>query len=355
MTSSSRGVRNGPEGRKPFAGRSRRLRLLALASLGVAVATSGAASEARPAAAERDRTVEVLDAIARAEAGFSLRAWVNDGSGSDIPIGHSVRYHFVADRPAHLTVLHVDSHGVATLIHPSAVGSDDALRPGVETTFPSALDSFEVKAEPPVGREYVLALATVRRISAEELGVSLDADPIAVVESSDAPALAERLRARYLALPASERASARFEQRIVGRGEGAEYASLDIVDYFTTRARSIRRPKLDVHVHFATGSDRLDETARRNLDAVADALNDPRLSGMSFAVSGHTDSVGEADYNEGLSERRARRVVGYLTEAHGVAPERLDVRWYGETRPIEPNDGAVGRAQNRRVEFELVR
>jgi outer membrane protein OmpA-like peptidoglycan-associated protein len=127
------------------------------------------------------------------------------------------------------------------------------------------------------------------------------------------------------------------------------------VTFFSVRERAIRRPRLDLHVHFATGSARLDETARRNLDQVAQALHDRRLAGMRFRVAGHTDSVGDLAFNEGLSEQRARAVVRYLTVERGLAVERLEVAHYGERRPLESNDTPEGRRMNRRVEFELIR
>jgi outer membrane protein OmpA-like peptidoglycan-associated protein len=323
--------------------------------LGASLACAAIAAAASDGAVYRDRTVAVLDEIASAESGFGLQAWVNDGSLADIAIGQTLQYHFLADRSAYLTVLHVDSHGVLTLIHPNAIGSGGELRGGVEKTFPSAEDEFTAQADPPLGRDYVLVVATREPIDAVALGVTLSPEPIAVVEAADAPALAGRLHARYMAIAPEARASTNFEQRIVGRSATAEYASVDIVDYFTTRTRSIRRPKLDLHVHFVTGSYELDPSARSNLDAVAAALADPRMQSMRFNVSGHTDDVGSTEYNEVLSQRRASTVVKYLTEERSIDSARLRASSFGETRPIESNDSAQGRQLNRRVEFELIR
>jgi outer membrane protein OmpA-like peptidoglycan-associated protein len=71
-----------------------------------------------------------------------------------------------------------------------------------------------------------------------------------------------------------------------------------------------------------------------------------------FEIGGHTDSLGAADYNQKLSERRAASVVRYLT-GKGVAADRLQARGYGVTRPLVPEgDGnEAARAQNRRVEL----
>ena len=78
-----------------------------------------------------------------------------------------------------------------------------------------------------------------------------------------------------------------------------------------------------------------------------------RYPDMKVEVAGHTDSVGSEQYNQGLSERRAKAVYDYLT-SHGISADRLvGPTGYGETRPIAPNDTAEGRAQNRRTELNV--
>ncbi len=82
-----------------------------------------------------------------------------------------------------------------------------------------------------------------------------------------------------------------------------------------------------------------------------------RLQGMNqverVVIVGHTDSVGTREYNQSLSQRRAESVKRYLEEK-GVAPERVDVRAMGEAQPVAPNTTSAGRAQNRRVEIEIL-
>ncbi|VAW28741.1 hypothetical protein MNBD_BACTEROID06-605, partial [hydrothermal vent metagenome] len=68
---------------------------------------------------------------------------------------------------------------------------------------------------------------------------------------------------------------------------------------------------------------------------------------------GHTDSVGPEAYNLGLSERRAKAVVKYLT-GKAIANNRVEVKWFGEAKPIESNATKEGRMANRRVEFEIL-
>jgi len=71
---------------------------------------------------------------------------------------------------------------------------------------------------------------------------------------------------------------------------------------------------------------------------------------LQITVSAHTDSVGAEQYNQGLSERRARSVVQSLTE-RGINASRMTSTAYGETQPIDTNDTPEGRRRNRRVEL----
>lgn len=71
-------------------------------------------------------------------------------------------------------------------------------------------------------------------------------------------------------------------------------------------------------------------------------------------VTGHTDDVGAAAYNQGLSERRAKAVASYLS-AQGIDAQRFDVSGMGEASPKASNATAEGRAINRRVEIEYER
>ncbi|MDR2507057.1 MAG: OmpA family protein, partial [Candidatus Accumulibacter sp.] len=95
------------------------------------------------------------------------------------------------------------------------------------------------------------------------------------------------------------------------------------------------------------------DTLRPESGAVLDAVVKLARAnpGWKFEVAGHTDSLGAADYNQKLSERRAASVVRYLT-GKGVEATRLQARGYGATRPLVPENGdEAARFQNRRVEL----
>lgn len=103
-------------------------------------------------------------------------------------------------------------------------------------------------------------------------------------------------------------------------------------------------------VSFDTDSYTLKPALRPVLDTVARSLNEnPQLRAK---VVGHTDSTGQAAYNQTLSQNRARSVVSYL-ERQGVASTRLTSEGRGASDPIADNNTAAGRAENRRVEIYL--
>jgi len=74
---------------------------------------------------------------------------------------------------------------------------------------------------------------------------------------------------------------------------------------------------------------------------------------MKIEVRGHTDGRGSTDYNQRLSENRAKAVVDYLI-SKGVDPHRLQYKGFGKSQPIDSNATDEGRARNRRVEFKVL-
>lgn len=87
------------------------------------------------------------------------------------------------------------------------------------------------------------------------------------------------------------------------------------------------------------------------IDAAADLLK--ANPDVTVRIDGHTDSIGTEEYNQALSERRANAVADYLAKA-GIARDRMTVAGFGESQPIASNDTPEGRAQNRRVDIDLI-
>jgi outer membrane protein OmpA-like peptidoglycan-associated protein len=103
-------------------------------------------------------------------------------------------------------------------------------------------------------------------------------------------------------------------------------------------------------VQFETGKARLKPESNTVLDQIVDIM--ARYPAYSLSINGHTDSVGDAENNQILSQERAKACYQYLV-AQGISPTRISYKGYGETRPIASNDSSSGRRQNRRVEFDL--
>jgi outer membrane protein OmpA-like peptidoglycan-associated protein len=86
------------------------------------------------------------------------------------------------------------------------------------------------------------------------------------------------------------------------------------------------------------------------LDEVVKFLNvNPTIK---VEISGHTDNVGNENYNQELSLKRAHSVVDYLS-SKGIAKNRLAQIGYGSKRPIKPNDTEENKQVNRRIEFRI--
>jgi outer membrane protein OmpA-like peptidoglycan-associated protein len=103
--------------------------------------------------------------------------------------------------------------------------------------------------------------------------------------------------------------------------------------------------------NFGFDSAELTPEAQAILDGQAVILE--KESDVRVAIEGHADSIGPEEYNQGLSERRAKAVEGYLA-SKGISADRLEVMGYGVSQPIAPNDTKEGRAMNRRVELKVL-
>ncbi len=124
------------------------------------------------------------------------------------------------------------------------------------------------------------------------------------------------------------------------------------------RVREVERALLEtglfrtVEIVFEFDRSDILDGSERTLDAVGDVLE--RYPDLVVEVAGHTDNIGSAEYNQGLSERRAESVRTYLLEHFDIASDRLIPRGYGLSQPIFSNETPTGRTLNRRVEFVLI-
>ena len=99
---------------------------------------------------------------------------------------------------------------------------------------------------------------------------------------------------------------------------------------------------------FATNSTAVSGVSQNELRIVANSLNN--YPNTTVNVIGHTDSTGEAAFNQDLSQRRAQAVSSVLVGG-GVSPGRIRAIGAGENQPVASNQTASGRQANRRVEI----
>lgn len=296
----------------------------------------------------RPATIAALESAAEGR-GSWLRAALSSASGAVPRVGEKIIFEFLSDRDAYLTALHVDGEGNVTILIPNKFGVRE-IKAMTTLSFPA---SGTISVTLPIGSESVFAFATDEPLTPSELGISTftQRGGVAFLDPEAGPALAACLQAQ---LPAPDASSAAVRLDYFSEAsDSLPYTAKDVEVYFTTRTRSFNRPTLDLLIHFRSDSAELSPQARERLDEVGKALGASELPDYSFELNGHTDDVGEADYNFNLSERRSLAAQSYLVENYGVNPERLKALGHGETRPKLEGTSRVARDQNRRVELAL--
>ena len=105
------------------------------------------------------------------------------------------------------------------------------------------------------------------------------------------------------------------------------------------------------NIFFELDSYELKEKSKLELEKLIQFMN--KNPNVSIEISGHTDNQGSREHNLKLSKNRAKTVYDYLI-ANNISEKRLSYKGYGFDKPIDSNDTAKGRANNRRTEFKVV-
>ncbi len=147
----------------------------------------------------------------------------------------------------------------------------------------------------------------------------------------------------------------------------SDYSSNQIVDFFVKSAnmgaargicvgtidecsgKPAKPLGFDMLVNFEHNSAELTREAQVNLDQIAKALKDRRLSAAKFTVEGHTDAIGSEEYNLDLSQQRAQTVTSFLLKK-GVTKGKVTALGMGERSPRAEN---AFDPENRRVEIHI--
>lgn len=130
----------------------------------------------------------------------------------------------------------------------------------------------------------------------------------------------------------------------------AEELAADLKDAQVSRVGEGIAVTFESGILFPFDSSALLPEAKRNLGSLAQSLR--QNDRTEVLIVGHTDSVGRDDYNQDLSQRRARAAVDFLT-AEGISRSRLIGSGKGELEPIASNENDEGRSKNRRVEIAI--
>jgi len=108
----------------------------------------------------------------------------------------------------------------------------------------------------------------------------------------------------------------------------------------------------ETSVKFGFNKDNLTPKAKEALDQLAGQIASTK--GYILALEGGCDSVGSADYNYDLSQRRANSVIQYLASKYNVPAHKIYTIGLGKDKPVESNKTSSGRADNRRVDVRLM-
>lgn len=110
-------------------------------------------------------------------------------------------------------------------------------------------------------------------------------------------------------------------------------------------------PRVGAMILFELGSAEISAKSKELLAEIGKALSAPQLKDAKFMIEGHTDSQGESEFNQNLSEKRAESVKHYLVGKCNLGADRLMTVGFGQSKPISSNDSEDGRQKNRRVEI----
>jgi outer membrane protein OmpA-like peptidoglycan-associated protein len=108
----------------------------------------------------------------------------------------------------------------------------------------------------------------------------------------------------------------------------------------------------DVSVTFGFDKSMLTKSDKEQLDQFATSLTSAK--GYILSITGGTDSVGDAQYNYALSQKRADAVVAYLQVKYNIPPHKFYLVGIGKDDAVADNHTAAGRAKNRRVDIKLL-
>ena len=174
----------------------------------------------------------------------------------------------------------------------------------------------------------------------------LDGDPDKTIGVNEVKVIVNGLPKR--ALRSQSDGLFRFDiPKPVGNGLKKE---AEVTPVLTKQEAEILKRAFD-NLEFESGKAVIKQVSYASLDTLADLMK--KKPEWNLKISGHTDNVGKPGANMKLSENRAKAVKAYLV-SKGIDEKRLITEWFGQTRPIAPNNTPEGRQKNRRVEMLII-
>jgi outer membrane protein OmpA-like peptidoglycan-associated protein len=197
----------------------------------------------------------------------------------------------------------------------------------------------------------------VRQQTTPLINKTNELDDMTAKNSKDIKDVDQRAQAGIQAVQAK---AAEVDQKAMAAGSDADKAQLSAnsatqrVDALTQTVINLDNyhPVVETAVHFGFNKDNLTKDAKEAIDQLAASV--ATTKGYIITVEGATDSVGSADYNYDLSERRANAVIQYLASEKAVPAYKIYLIGLGKDKPVESNKTRDGRAKNRRVDIRLM-
>jgi outer membrane protein OmpA-like peptidoglycan-associated protein len=236
----------------------------------------------------------------------------------------------------------VNSRNQSLVLVPQRTRSGDQISPGMPFSYPETPEGEALYADMPTGASHVYVVVSEKPVF--DVEPTNDQRP----KWTQVDRVRERLASAMQADPRLRLAWRRVDFDVTEASAKELVSAEDFVEFFGVRTRSLDSAQMGFQVQFATNSAELTDWGRRQLDAVARGMVDSRIADFPFLIEGHTDDVGTADFNMGLSTRRAATVRQYL-EKSGVQAARLKSSARGEDDPAMEGTSEEARAANRRV------
>jgi OmpA-OmpF porin, OOP family len=197
----------------------------------------------------------------------------------------------------------------------------------------------------------------VRQQTTPLINKTNELDDLNAKNSKDIKDVDQRAQAGIQTVQANAAAA---DQKALAAGSEADKAQLAAngatqrVDTLTNTVVNLDnyRPVVETAVHFGFNRDNLTKDAKEAIDQLAASV--ATTKGYIITVEGATDSIGGADYNYELSQRRASAVIQYLAAEKSVPAYKIYLIGLGKDKPVDSNKTADGRAKNRRVDIRLM-